>query len=157
MADGVKGEINGIAEIYATFKTQYDEVYIDVNGLGGEMSYMTVKNCWYISFSCSGFGKDTLAAELTLNGNEREYTLVSVLSDGVMSGQSALSCVIEYDGDAFTSLTENGIFCGEIYIRLLYDDKCYYYVGVCDRSGNIKAYLTDGETGRVIAEHSYTA
>ncbi len=155
-ADGIKGEMNGLTEIYASFGNSYSSVTIDINGDGGEMSYMTVKNCWYLSFSGNGYDCDSLEVTFTLDGKETGYTLLNVLGDGVMDGKSALGCVIEYNPDLFAQNTSGGIFCGEIYIRLLYDGKCYYYVGVTDRSGNTQAYLTDGESGRVIAEH-YTA
>ncbi|MCD7728579.1 MAG: hypothetical protein LUI60_01530 [Clostridia bacterium] len=156
-ADGVKGEMENFTEVYATFGKSYENVTVEINDESGEMSYLTVKNCWYLSFSGGRYETDTLAAKFSLGGQSCEYTLISVLSDGVMDGASALGCVMEYDGDIFSGMTTNGIFCGEIYIRLLYDEKCYYYVGVCDRSGNIKAYLADSETGRIIAEHSSTA
>ncbi|MCD8372930.1 MAG: hypothetical protein LUD27_06495 [Clostridia bacterium] len=155
-ADGIKGEMNGLIEIYAKFEKNYSSVSVDIDGSGGEMSYMTVKDCWYISFS-GGFETDSLEATLDTDGKRNEYTLVSVLSEGVMDGKNALECVIEHNGALFESKTENGIFCGEIYIRLLFDERCYYYVGVCGRDKNIQAYLVNGETGRIIAEHSTSA
>ena len=60
--------------------------------------------------------------------------------------------VTEYDGGRFESLTEGSRFAGEIYVRLLYDEGCFYYVGICDREGNTHAYLLDGTNGRVLAE-----
>ena len=65
--------------------------------------------------------------------------------------EQALSCVVEHDRELFDSMTANGLFDGEIFIRLLYDEGCYYYVGVCNKQKNIKAYLLDGERGKIIA------
>ena len=62
-----------------------------------------------------------------------------------------VKCVIEHDRKLFEGLTENRLFLGEIYVRLLYDEGCYYYVGVCDKSKHVTAYLIDGEHGKVIA------
>ena len=62
-------------------------------------------------------------------------------------------CAVEHGKELFASLTDGNIFLGEIYVRLLYDDGCYYYVGVCDRNKKITAYLVDGERGKVIASH----
>ena len=68
-----------------------------------------------------------------------------------MDCESAVKCVTEHNPDLFASLTENKIFKGEIYVRLLYDEGCYYYVGVCDREKNINAFLVDGVRGKIIA------
>ena len=117
------------------------------------MSYLTAKDSWYLSYSGSGFDTDTIKINFTLDKKDAEYSLISLLNDGVMTGKEAVLCAIEYADEVFKGLTDGDIFRGEIYVRLLYDEKCYYYVGVCDREGKIYAYLVDGETGKVIAEH----
>ena len=156
VADGIKGNVNSLTEIYLQFNEGFDEVYITSQRFtGGEASYLTVKGCWYLSFSGYQEG-DNIALTVNCDGESREYTLNSILYDGVMSAEEALQYAVEYDSTTFEALKNNGVFYGEIFLRLLYDaGKCYRYVGVCDRNGKIKAYLLDGETGRVIAERSY--
>lgn len=156
IADGIKGNVNALTEIFLQFDESYDEVYVtSANFTGGDASYLTVKGCWYLSFSGYQQG-ESISLTANCDGESREYTLCSVLYDGVMGAEEALKCAVEYDGATFDGLTKNGIFYGEIFLRLLYDaGKCYRYVGVCDRDAKITAYLLDGETGRVIAERSY--
>ncbi len=156
VADGIKGNVNALTEIYLQFDESFDEVYITSQSFtGGEASYLTVKGCWYLSFSGNQQG-DSIALTANCDGESREYTLSSILYDGVMSAEAALQCAVEYDSATFEALKKNGVFYGEIFLRLLYDaGKCYRYVGVCDRDGKIKAYLLDGESGRVIAERNY--
>ena len=156
VADGIKGNINALTEIYLQFDEGFDEVYVTSPSFtGGEASYLTVKGCWYLSFS--GYrDEDGIELTVTCDGESRDYTLETILYDGVMSAEETLQYAVDYDGATFESLKRNGIFYGEIFLRLLYDaGKCYRYVGVCDRDGKIKAYLLDGETGRVIAERDY--
>lgn len=156
VADGVRGQLNGLVEIYASFTDEYEKVNVTSESFtGGEMSYMTTRGCWYLSYS----GDEISGSEITVNIEHDEssvsYTLLNVVGDGVMSCEQALDCVVEHAPELFEQRTVNGVFDGEIFIRLLYDEKCYYYVGVCSPDGTIYAYLVDGETGRIIAEREH--
>lgn len=156
-ADGFKGELCELIEIFVTLPKNPQEVEISVNGLGGEMNYQAVTRQYTISFSSSAFAGDELSANLTLDGKEQTYTLLSVKHDGILSCENAVLCVVEYAKELFDGLTANGIFDGEIFVRLLHDDGCYYYVGVCDKTKKISAFLIDGERGKVIAKKQIQA
>ena len=148
--DGIRGEMSDFCEIFVTLPKNYDEVDISVGGIEGQMNYKAVENCYYLSSGATITG-DKATVTLTYNGESKEYSAVSVLYDGVITCTDAVKCAIDYDTDLFKSLTNRDIFLAEIYVRLLYDDGCYYYVGVCDRNKKITAYLIDGERGTVIA------
>ncbi len=157
IADGVKGDVSALVEIYATLGESYETVNVSGESVtGGEMSYMSVKDCWYLSYGGEISGSE-ISITLDADGTAADYTLVSVAGENVMPAEKALGCVREHDGKLFESLTRNGIFNGEIFIRLLYDENCYYYVGVCDNEGDIHAYLVDAVSGRIIAERKYKA
>jgi hypothetical protein len=49
-------------------------------------------------------------------------------------------------------MTDKYGFTGEIYLRLLYEDAPYYYVGVINRKGEITAFLVNATTGKVLAQ-----
>lgn len=150
-ADGIKGEVSPLTEIFVTLPRNYDEVNVSAGKIEGEMSYRAVENLYYLSVSGGDISGESVDVTLTCGGESKTYSAVSVLYNGVLSCDDALKCVIEHEQDLFNSITENGIFCGEIFIRLLYDDGCYYYVGVCDRNKKINAFLVDGERGRIVA------
>lgn len=150
-ANGIKGDMSDFCEIFVTLPKNYDEVDISVADVNGQMNYKAVENCYYLSTSGANISGDSVKVTLTYNGESAEYTALSVLYGGVISCDDAVKCVIEHDGDLFKSLTQKDIFLGEIYVRLLYDEGCYYYVGVCDRDKKISAYLVDGERGNIIA------
>ena len=150
-SDGIKGEISALTEIYVSLPKNEQNVYVSVSGLEGQMNYKAVENCYYLSSSSSSISGDSTQVTLTVGEESKTYSAVSVLYDGVITCEQALQCVIERDGQLFEELTENKVFCGEIYVRLLYDDGCYYYVGVCDRNSKISAYLVDGVRGKIIA------
>lgn len=151
-ADGIKSETCALTEIFVTLPESCDAVEISVCNIEGEMSYSAVDKCHYLSCTGGGVSGGNADVTLTCDGKSQTYSAVSVLYDGVISCEEALRCVIDGDGELFSSLTENKIFKGEIFVRLLYDEGCYYYVGVCDRDKRINAYLVDGERGKIIAK-----
>lgn len=151
-ADGYKGELCDLVEIYVTLEKNPQELEVQVEGLGGEMNYQAVTRQYYLSFTAAAFEKSGVEVTLTADKKTETYTALSVKDDKVLSCEKAVECVAEYASELFDSLTSNGIFSGEIFVRLLYDDGCYYYVGVCDKSKHVTAFLIDGERGKVIAK-----
>lgn len=151
-ADGCKGDICDLVEIYVALAKNPQELEVQVEGFGGEMNYQAVTRQYYLSLSCAAFDKSGVEVTLTADGNKETYTALSVKDDKVMSCEKAVECVAEYASELFEGLTANGLFDGEIFVRLLYDDGCYYYVGVCNKDKLITAFLIDGERGKVIAK-----
>ncbi len=150
--DGIKGAMTSLCEIYFSRDDTPQKVEATLCGMGGEMSYMAVTRTYYLSFSGDIDPGATAEVKLDIDGEEFTYKAGNVREEATIDGQTALKCVTEYDGETFERLTQGKNFLGEIGIRLLYDDGCYYYVGVSDRQGNTHAYLVDGTDGRVISE-----
>ena len=148
--DGIKGEMSDMIEIFVTLPKNYDEVNISVAEIEGQMNFKAVENCYYLQSGGTLEG-EKITATLTYGGDSREFTVCSVLYDGVISCDDAVKCAIDHDTTLFKNLTRKDLFLGEIFVRLLYDDGCYYYVGVCDRDKKITAFLVDGERGNIIA------
>lgn len=151
-ADGIKGNMGGLCEIFVTLPENKETVEISAGNINGEMSFRAVDNCYYLSAADGGIKGESAQITLTYGDKSETYTAQSVRYDGVMSCESAVKCVIDHNAELFKSLTENKIFKGEIFVRLLYDEGCYYFVGVCDRNSKITAYLVDGERGKIIAQ-----
>lgn len=150
-ADGFKGEMGKLTEIYVTLPKNPDEVNVKAGNIEGEMNFRAVENCYYLSATNGDISGESASVTLTFGEESKTYSAMNVKYDGVISCEDALKCVLERDLSLFEGLTESGIFCGEIYVRLIYDDGCYYYVGVCDRDKKITAYLVDGVKGKIIA------
>ena len=151
-SDGIKGQLNDTVEIFYSSDATADEVHISVGDMQGDMNYRSVTRDFYLCFTAEDEGAASVQATLTVDGKEKTIDVPNVRDEGVIDGRKALQCVLEYDGERFAALTKGNRFLGEINIRLLYDEGCYYYVGVCDREGNTYAYLLDGTDGRVLAE-----
>ena len=150
-ADGICGNMCDLVEIFVKLTPTPDSVEISLDGYSGEMNYEAVNTRFTASYTSPAFKSESIDVVIAADGNEKSYTVLSVLDSGVLSCEQALGCAVEHDRELFTSLTRKRDFAGEIYVRLLYDEGCYYYVGVCDRDKNITAYLLDGGIGKVIA------
>ena len=119
-ADGIKGETCDLTEIFVTLPQNHDEVEISVWNIEGEMSYSAVDNCYYLSCAGGGISGNNAEVTLTYGGKSETFSAVSVLYDGVISCEEAVKCVIDHDGGLFSSLTENKIFKGEIFVWIFY-------------------------------------
>lgn len=150
-ADGIKGEMCDIVEFFVFLPKTYDEVWVKAESFEGEMNYRSVERGYYLSFTAKAFEKDAVDVTLRYGEETKTYSALSVKTAGIMSCENAVKCVIEHDKALFDSLTQNRIFNAEIYVRLLHDDGCFYYVGICDRNKKITAFLIDGEKGKIIA------
>ena len=150
-SDGICGDMCDLIEVFVSFDRNPETVEISLNGHSGEMNFEAVEQRFSLTFTSPAIEGDGVDVQLTLDGATKSVRALSVLDKGVLSCEEALICAVEHDRALFESLTDRRDFAGEIYIRLLYDDGCYYYVGVCDRDKNITAYLLDGGVGKVIA------
>lgn len=150
--DGVKGAVSNVTEVFFEYGGSANEVEIELLGHGGEMSWLAVTRNYYLSFAGGEISGASIAVTLNIDGKEKKVDVFNVAEEGTIDGKTALKCAREYDGETFNALTEGTTFAGEIIIRLLYDNGCFYYVGVCNREGNVHAYLVNGSDGRIIAE-----
>jgi hypothetical protein len=149
-SDGIKGKVENLCEVFLTVTPTPSQAEVHFLNEGGSMNYQSVTQSFYLSLPIARQTQEKLKVAISIDGKDIEVEANNVLYDGVIDARTALKCVTEYDQNRFLSLTSNGTFNGEIYIRLLYDNGCYYYVGVCDKQGNTCAYLVDGESGRII-------
>lgn len=147
LADGRVGDISPFFEVKIMAedhtKTLTISFSIDGKEYGGELSFDNVTERYTYSESI-----ETTAKTIVFTIGTETLTATAV-NQSDESG-AVLDQVAKTESELFDSLTQNGRFHGEIYIRLLYDEKCYYYVGVTDRSGITRSFLTD-ESGTILA------
>ncbi len=154
--DGIKRDTSVRTEVYLTApsgdKTIEITFWVEGVSYGGEMSYDNVKAEYY--YSC-GLDISALSnVECTLHFGEESLTLCaqSVKTESTLSPRAVLQKLVDAEGEFFASLTDEYGFVGEIYLRLLYEDFPYYYIGIIERNGDITAFLLNGETGKILAK-----
>ena len=158
VADGYKSEMNCRVEIFvsATAEVNCCEIYFFASGFqhGGEASYDGVKRQFYFSCAADVANASSLQVRIRLDGTEKELTLRSVKTPDLLPLSELLNRLFSTESELQKKLTENGELACELYVRILYEDAPYFYVGVVDRKGTIHAFLLHGKTGEILAKRT---
>ncbi len=155
IADGIKQECVERTEIrlIAPSGDQTCQISFSFDGkeYGGEMSFDNVKCEYFYACPLDIGACETLALQIIYGDMQTTLNAQSVLSKDALSAKDALSKLIEAEKALFESMTDRYGFAGEIYLRLLYEDAPYYYIGVIDRNGGTHAFLMNALTGKILA------
>lgn len=120
---------------------------------GGLMNYDSVKRCYSYSEGISAGGEE-IVFTIDDGENKTELTAKNKRSADCLTLNSLLDKVKSEKSELITSLTDKNIFNGEIYIRYLYDEGEYFYVGITDSNKKITALLFDAKSGKLLAERT---
>lgn len=155
-ADGVPREMNVRTEFWLVAPSGEKECNLsftfDGETYGGEMSYDNVKAEYYLSCNLDISTLSSLTCSIIHGETTREITANSVLSKTTLSPETILKNLALSEQALFSSMTDKYGFAGEIYLRLIYEDSSYYYVGVIDRKGKTNAFLINATSGKVLAK-----
>lgn len=156
VADGVCAEKQELAEIYLTVpdNTATYEISFSTGGkdYGGEMSYDNVYARFSYSQSVAMPQERTISFTVTHNGESVTLEAKSGKSGNELTMPELIDKLTERKTAYFEACTKGGVFYGEIYIRLVYEEKCYYFIRVTEENGNSAYFLLDGVSGELLAE-----
>ena len=156
LSDGAPRETSTRCEVYFLAPSYEKECILTftVNGekFGGEMSFDNVKSEYYYACTLDVSEQKQIDCNITYGEQELSLCAQSVLTQDTLSPEKALNGLCEAEKDFFTGMTDEYGFAGEIYVRLLYEDAPYYYVGVIGRDGKTTAFLLNGKTGKILAK-----
>ncbi|MBP5242466.1 MAG: hypothetical protein J6Z36_02105, partial [Clostridia bacterium] len=145
-----------LVEIYLTAPdntAEYDVSFtVDGREYGGDMSYDNVYARYFYSRTLAAVSAPTL--EITLSQGESQTKTLSakrVKSGAELPMSAIIEKSVEQRKEFFDEKTVNGEFTGEIYLRLLYEEKCYYYIEVIS-GDSARYFLSDALTGEILAE-----
>ncbi len=127
------------------------ELLLGEKSLGGEMSYDNVKCEYFYSATADISELYSIPCTLRYGDTEVQLTATSVKTEQTLTPKAALDKLTGEYPELFQELTDEYGFAGEIYLRLIYEDAPYYYVGVIDKEGNIEAFLLNAQTGKILA------
>lgn len=154
--DGVKRDVSARTEIYlsAPSGTQTCLLAFTVNGAeqSGEMSFDNVRAEYYYSCTLDVSAVKTLEMQITYGKETFTLTAQSVLAEDTLAPKTVLDGLVTAEKTLFEGMTDDYGFAGEIYLRLIYEDSPYYYVGVISRDGKTHAFLINAKTGKVLAK-----
>lgn len=154
--DGIKRETSKRTEIFliAPSGDRDCELYftIDAQPYGGDMSFDNVRAEYYFSCTLDVSALTAITFEIHYGESVLELTANSVKTSTTLSPNDALRALMKNENELFASLTDKYGFVGEIYIRLLYEEAPYYYIGVMDRNGKSYAFLLNATSGELLAK-----
>lgn len=154
--DGIKMQINRITEIrfFAPSGDKNCHISFQVDGKeqGGEMSYDNVKTQYYYSCSLDVSNLKEISCIVTYDKTSIDLVAKSVRTQNTITPKNALEIVQEDEKELFNGMTDKYGFAGEIYLRLIYEENPYYYVGIIDRNGKVTAFLLNAESGKILAK-----
>ncbi len=155
LSDGVAAPRGDLCEIVLTSPEHTDRTYsVTVLGeteWGGEMSFRNVRGDWFYSQGVTSFPEGSVSLRISWEDGETEVAATSVKTENTLSCKEALARAVEEEKALVKSMTREGAFRGEFYVRLLRRDKNYYYVGIVNEAGETVSLLLDAESGEVLA------
>ena len=156
VADGIPCERSTRTEVRLSAPSGDKECNLTftVNGktYGGEMSFDNVKTEYYYSCGLDVFDLSAITCIIEYGDSQVEMNALSVVNAQTLSPNDVLRTLQTAETELFSSMTDKYGFSGEIYLRLIYEDFPYYYVGVIDRNGNVTAFLINAQTGNILAK-----
>ncbi len=155
LADGIPKEKTTLTEVRLDADGQKSQCTIEFsyNGktYGGEASYDNVKSEYFYSCSLDTSKAKEILFKIRFDDTVCELNAKSVLDENALSPKKVLSLVQVEEKQLFSALTDKYGFKGEIYLRLLYEDAPYYYVGIVSREKKTVAFLLNAKTGKILA------
>ena len=145
-ADGLVGELSTLFEVTVTLeeKTDAPKISFTVNetNYGGELSYDTVSGVY--AYSCTlELWEESVTFEVG------DFIVEAKRINETDNTDLILKALEENESELLSSYG-SGVFLGEIHLRLIHDDKLYYYVGLIGKDGETVSLLTDDQ-GTVLA------
>lgn len=155
-ADGVKRDVSSRAEIYLTAPTGIDSYDIafsyEGKNYGGDMSFDNVKLEYFYSCSADISAASEIVFTVSFEDTTVELTAQTIRTEETLTPRELLEKVRTAESETFRLMTDKNGFAGEIYLRLIYEEEPYYYVGIIDKNGKILAFLTDSKEGKILAK-----
>ncbi|MBR2442641.1 MAG: hypothetical protein IKB20_06230 [Clostridia bacterium] len=156
--DGVPMERHKRLEAYLVApegdKTCNISFHLHGENYGGEMSYDGVKAEYYYACPLDIEAEKEILFQIEYGEATLSLTAVSVRTEDTLTPKNVLKNLEREESELFASLTDKYGFTGEIYMRLIYEDAPYYYVGLIERDGKVHAFLINAKTGKLLAKRT---
>lgn len=137
----VKDNVAGEYTVSFTTDKQYSDTF----------NFSALSDSYVISIDVDMLPNKPFIATITRENDTQEINLESKLSKDTISSQKALDCAYKHKKEYIESKSINGVFGGEIYLRLIADgSKNYWYVGIITKEETL-CLLLDG-SGNLLEE-----
>lgn len=156
LSDGIKREMITRTEFHLSAKDNAKSYTLsfEIDGVeyGGEFSFDNVKTEFYYACNVDISALSSFDCQIIYEEKQCALCPTSIRLQNTLSPKALLQQLVQTEQEFFSSLTDKYGFAGEIYMRLIYENTPYYYVGVIDRQGNVCAFLLNAQTGKILAK-----
>lgn len=158
-SDGYVGNLSTLFEVAlsAPDNTKTYDITFSIGGkdYGGELSFDSVRMVHTFSQTLPEPEEQSISF-LIGNAEDADEEAIEITANSIKNSEtlglySLLNKAQENQKERFGAYIDGNSFKGEIYVRLLHENDCYYYIGLIDRNGNIFSMLADAETGEIVA------
>lgn len=158
-ADGVCAAKSPLMEVYLTAPDNTADYTLSFTignaTYGGDMSYDSVHARFSYSESVPAVTADGLTFTVVCEGEETVLQAATVKTGKELTMPEIVDKLIEQRPTLFESLTKGNAFDAELCVRLVCNQKCYYFVGVSAAEGWSDYFLLDAESGQICAERTH--
>ncbi|MBE5736831.1 MAG: hypothetical protein E7348_00320 [Clostridiales bacterium] len=130
-------------------------VSLDFNGVNYKSNFKLspVSHSLVAVIEINDFNLNEFEITLSHSSENVKTTLTSILPENTITYKQALTHLQTQQSQLIASyIDQDGRFNGEIAARILVkDEHPYWYIGLCDKDGNLKALLIDGFNGEILA------
>ena len=160
-SDGVCAEKQQTVEVYLTVpdntKNYGITFTLDGKECGGDMSYDSVHTRFFFSQSAESVPNSTIDFKICFDEESVTLQAKRMREGNELSMPEIIAKLAEARAELFKSMTSGKTFTGELYVRLVYNEKCYYFVAVSTDKGMERCFLLDAQTGEILAERKISA
>lgn len=134
-------------------KTYYITFEHDGKCFEGQFKLSPTRHVLTCQFEIDDFNEQSFSAKVGLIDDKKDVAFNSVIPKGTLSYKQALDCLEKKQSSLLENYKDSdGNFNAEIYQRIIVKDgKAYWYIGIANGNGRLKALLIDGKTGEVLA------
>ena len=154
--DGVCARMEEVVQLIfsAPENTEEYEIYLSIGGqtFGGDASFDCVEETFSFSCSCPRFSEKEVSVEIRYKKNSLTVPLYSVRSGEEAEISEVVKTVAEEKKEIFSALKTGHGWAGEIRARLVFEEKCFYFLSLVAQNGDRYSCLADATDGRIFAE-----
>lgn len=111
-----------------------------------------LKNVLTLEFQIENFNEKSFEATLISSSFAEKIVFNSTVPSGTIDYKKALEHFQADQKTLIENRTENSEFTAKIVMRIVVkEDKAYWYVGIIEKDGSLKALLLDGLSGKTLA------
>jgi hypothetical protein len=141
-------KINNPVDMPVTYTVsfEHDKLYTET------FTQNPVTNTLTASVQVDNFSKKEFSVDILYGSEKTTVTLKSIKPENTLDYKTALNSLKKSQPSLLNNYIKDGVFTANICMRLtVKENKPFYYVAFTDEDKNVKAFLLDGVTAKVLA------